>query len=55
MFKPNDRMEVDHIIPKKLGGQNQYGNLQLLHKHCHIKKTGLKETEPMEAPITGDS
>jgi RNA-directed DNA polymerase len=32
-------MEVDHIIPKSQGGKNEYKNLQLLHRHCHDKKT----------------
>ena len=32
-------MEVDHIIPKSLGGTNDGENLQLLHGHCHDSKT----------------
>lgn len=32
-------MEVDHIQPKALGGKDTYANLQLLHRHCHVKKT----------------
>ena len=32
-------METDHIIPSKAGGNNSYKNLQLLHRHCHDKKT----------------
>lgn len=38
-FKDGDIMEVDHIIPKSQGGRNEYKNLQLLHRHCHDKKT----------------
>ncbi|MDJ0723976.1 MAG: group II intron reverse transcriptase/maturase [Prochloraceae cyanobacterium] len=38
-FKEEDRMEIDHIIPRKAGGNNSYNNLQLLHRHCHDKKT----------------
>jgi RNA-directed DNA polymerase len=38
-FKTNDLIEVDHIIPEKLGGLDIYNNLQLLHRHCHDKKT----------------
>jgi RNA-directed DNA polymerase len=34
-----DLIEVDHIIPKSLGGKDEYKNLQLLHKHCHDYKT----------------
>ncbi len=38
-FKAGDRMELDHIIPKSLGGQEGYANWQLLHGHCHDQKT----------------
>lgn len=40
-----DVMEEDHIIPRALGGKDEYKNLQLLHRHCHDEKTrnDLKE------------
>ena len=38
-FKDGDIQEIDHIIPKKLGGKNSYNNLQLLHRHCHHVKS----------------
>lgn len=38
-FREDDVMEVDHIIPKSLGGKDEYSNLQLLHGHCHDAKT----------------
>ena len=38
-FREEDVLEIDHIIPKKLGGKDQYNNLQILHKHCHDRKT----------------
>ena len=38
-FKPGDRWEIDHIVPKALGGKDSYDNLQLLHVHCHDLKT----------------
>ena len=38
-FREDDVMEVDHIIPKSKGGKDEYKNLQLLHRHCHDKKT----------------
>jgi RNA-directed DNA polymerase len=39
-FFPTDIVEKDHIIPRKLGGENRIGNYQLLHGHCHdIKST----------------
>lgn len=31
--------EVNHIQPRSQGGKDEYKNLQLLHKHCHIQKT----------------
>jgi RNA-directed DNA polymerase len=34
-----DLVQVDHIEPSGLGGSNAYGNLQLIHKHCHDQKT----------------
>ncbi|MDH6060675.1 HNH endonuclease [Chrysosporum bergii ANA360D] len=32
-------MEVDHILPLSKGGKDEHKNLQLLHRHCHDKKT----------------
>jgi RNA-directed DNA polymerase len=44
-------LEVDHVIPVSRGGADEYINLQLLHKHCHIKKTSqdLKQEKPAGA------
>lgn len=39
IFRENDVMEVDHIIPKSQGGKDSYDNWQLLHRHCHDTKT----------------
>lgn len=45
--------EVDHIIPKSQGGRDQYQNLQLLHKECHLQKTRNDEmTERYKLPKT---
>lgn len=38
-FRTGDLLEVDHILPKCFGGKDSYENLQLLHAHCHDKKT----------------
>ena len=38
-FKDDDRMKIDHRIPLSLGGSSSYSNLQLLHRHCHDRKT----------------
>ena len=49
-FKDGDLLEIDHKIPKSQGGRDSYINPQLLHRHCHDKKTadeavGTKELE----------
>ncbi len=38
-LKDGDKLEVDHIIPKSMGGRECYENWQLLHRHCHDTKT----------------
>ena len=38
-FTEHDTLEVDHIIPKAQGGNESDDNLQLLHRHCHARKT----------------
>ena len=35
--------EVDHIIPKKHGGESEVSNLQSLCKNCHSKKTAVED------------
>jgi RNA-directed DNA polymerase len=50
-FKEEDKLELDHIIPKSKGGKNEYKNFQLLHKHCHDSKTatdGSLENIPVD-------
>jgi RNA-directed DNA polymerase len=39
IFKLEDLIEIDRITPGKEGGKYTYGNMQLLHKHCHDNKT----------------
>lgn len=38
-FDTFSKLEVDHILPRALGGKDRYSNLQLLHESCHLKKT----------------
>lgn len=38
-FNSEDKLEIDHIIPKSRGGLDEYKNWQLLHRHCHDVKT----------------
>ena len=40
-FQARDIIEKDHILAKVLGGSNDWYNYQLLHGHCHDKKTAL--------------
>ncbi|MBC6479243.1 MAG: group II intron reverse transcriptase/maturase [Hormoscilla sp. GM7CHS1pb] len=39
LFIDGDKWEVDHILPKSLGGKDTYDNLQLLHDYCHHQKS----------------
>lgn len=34
-FTLEDNLHIHHIIPKALGGNDSYSNLQLLHAECH--------------------
>lgn len=40
-FFPTDIIEQDHITPVSQGGDNKSKNFQLLHGHCHQKKTAI--------------
>jgi RNA-directed DNA polymerase len=40
-FTSEDVLEVDHVIPKAVGGGEVLDNLQLLHRHCHDQKTAV--------------
>jgi RNA-directed DNA polymerase len=52
IFKTNEQMEVDHIIPRYKGGKDVYSNLQLLHTSCHVQKTAkdLNKVEKLQEP-----
>jgi len=40
-FKCGDTWEVDHEVPRAMGGKDTYDNLQMLHRHCHdVKSAG---------------
>jgi RNA-directed DNA polymerase len=45
-FAAGDRMEVDHILPRGCGGSGGNDNLQLLHRHCHDRKTAKDSHRP---------
>lgn len=37
---------VDHIIPTSTGGEDVWGNLQLVHRGCNLEKSDLALPEP---------
>ena len=37
-FKDGDLIELDHHIPRSLGGRNDMANLMALHLHCHDQR-----------------
>ena len=53
-FQKGDLIENDHIIPKRIGGNNNKDNRQLLHRHCHDEKTRI-ETEIINRFLNGRS
>ena len=38
-LREDDVLEIDHLVPLALGGQEVVLNLQVLHRHCHDQKT----------------
>jgi RNA-directed DNA polymerase len=51
-FRNEDVIEVDHIIPRAIGGKDEYKNLQLLHRHCHDEKTAIDLIEIRKRDIS---
>jgi RNA-directed DNA polymerase len=39
LFVRDDQLEIDHIQPASQAGGSHPGNLQVLHPHCHDRKT----------------
>jgi RNA-directed DNA polymerase len=37
-FRDEDRLEIDHILPRQLGGTDELSNLWVLHRHCHDQR-----------------
>lgn len=47
-FRMGDVLEIDHQIPRSCGGQDDWLNQQLLHRHCHDVKSasdGSRESQ----------
>jgi RNA-directed DNA polymerase len=49
-FVLGERLEIDHIVPRSRGGSNDYSNLQLVHKICHVTKTREENAPPITVP-----
>ena len=52
-FTPTDHIEVDHIVPRSIGGSDKYKNLQALHKHCHIQKSHSEKSVSKQPSVVG--
>src|SRR4029079_13149033 len=40
-FRDGDVLELDHMVPQSAGGSRTLPNLQLLHGHCHDRKSAM--------------
>jgi len=55
-FRPEDKPQMDHVIPRARGGKDGYNNWQLLHTHCHHQKTAKdKHLQQLEALMSAAS
>jgi RNA-directed DNA polymerase len=50
-FRDEDLPEVDHIRPAWDGGADEWRNWQLLHRHCHDRKTALEQSKAIPGGI----
>lgn len=53
-FQDSSKPQIDHIVPRSMGGTNAKTNLQLLHKRCHLAKTRIEQSVLDELGITND-
>ena len=57
-LRDGDLIEVDHFIPKRLGGKDEISNLRAMHRHCHDQKSsteGQKMDPPEETEALNDN
>ena len=62
LFTDEDQVEIDHILPRSLGGGEQLSNKYILHRHCHQQRHARREDgtpdkghvieEPCEAKVS---
>jgi len=63
LFKDEDHIEIDHLVPRSAGGGDELSNKYALHRHCHDQrhaqhpKTGIHDKnhiveEPDDAKAT---
>ena len=45
LFRDDDQIEIDHIIPKSEGGGEELSNKLALHRHCHDQRHARHATE----------
>jgi RNA-directed DNA polymerase len=38
LFQDGDRVEIDHLLPRSLGGGEELSNKFALHRHCHDQR-----------------
>ncbi len=44
-FRDGDLIELDHIVPRELGGSDALSNRQAFHRHCHDQRHGTDYAE----------
>jgi RNA-directed DNA polymerase len=59
-FRPGDKLEIDHVRPRAHKGTDAQENLQLLHRHCHDRKSArdrevhMKSAMPSRSRVMGN-
>jgi RNA-directed DNA polymerase len=53
-FGDGDLIEIDRMLPGRLGGKYILSNMQALHRHCHDKKTALEGKVDVPEPTVFD-
>jgi RNA-directed DNA polymerase len=44
-FRAEDHLEIDHMIPRNMGGGEELSNKAALHQHCHDQRHARHEAE----------